>query len=1060
MAIHLLKIYQARAFIFKCSVMGLAFLLICMMTTLIIIYHNHVIAMDDDNVFSISEQLPVDFNRYIQPILSNKCFACHGPDTENLIGGLQLSNFDTATEERRGGRQAIVPGNSAASLLMERIQEENPNRIMPPPETHKTLSSDEIELLRRWIDEGATFEEHWAYRSAKRYDPPIIEDDAWGRNSVDRFVKKALLEQGLTPSPEADRITLIRRLSYDLLGLPPTAQEVDAFVSDNSDDAYERLVDRLLASPHYGERLALYWLDLVRYADTTGYHGDQHRDIYPYRDYVIEAFNNNKPFDQFTIEQLAGDLLPDATLEQLIASGYNRLNQTTAEGGAQEKEYLAIYAADRVRTTSSVWMGATLGCAQCHDHKFDPFTIDDFYSFSAFFAGLEQPGIYNERMLPPVAHIPNEFQADRLAVIDNRIATLQSSLETPSEAHFEAQQAWETRIRERIQSELTIWEALSPSSISTINGTTYTLLDDHSFLASGENPTTEHIEIVLDTDKSNITGIRLEALKHESIEKGLSRANGNFVLTRIEVEVSGPNLADTQNIQIRNAEADFEQDSFPVLNALDGKKDTGWAVAGHIHDEERKAAFYFMQPVEGGAGTQITVRLHHEFVAERHVPSRIRLSLSDEEIPTLLEANEHEAEFLAAALKMPSERTEEEQTLLTTFYNERAPEMEAIRSKLRTVQNERNTFMEGVARTLISKEREEPRVTRVLPRGNWLDDTGEIVNPAIPEFLGTLETNGERASRLDLAKWLVHEENPLTARVFVNRLWYLYFGSGLSKVLDDLGLQGEWPSHPELLDWLACEFVDSGWDVKHMVRLLVTSSTYRQQSNVSPQLRETDPFNRLLARQTRFRLPAEMVRDNALRISGLLTPKIGGPSVYPYQPDGYWDNANTFAGPLIYKAEENADQYRRGLYTYWKRTFLHPSLLAFDAPNREECVAERSASNTPLQALVLLNDPVYVEAARVFATRIVEEGGDTLEARLDWAFRHALSRSPNEEERSVLGELYKKHIEEFSMDTDAAMALVSIGNWPAPSRLDVPEVAAWTSVARVIFNLHETITRT
>lgn len=759
----------------------------------------------------------VEFNRHIRPILADNCLLCHGPDKGTRKSGLRLDQRDAALAGV-GGRPAIVPGDAAASEMFRRITSSDPAKAMPLEGNR--LSADQVALIERWINEGATYEPHWSYLPPKKKPPPSV---AGTTNPIDAFINAELEREGVRPLPQADRRTLIRRLSFDLTGLPPTPDAVAAFQNDKSPEAYGRLVERLLASEQYGERMAVHWLDLVRYADTVGYHGDQNTHVSPYRDYVIRSFNQNIPFDRFTREQLAGDLLPNATLEQKIASAYNRLNMVTREGGAQAKEYLAKYAADRVRTTSAVWMGATVGCAECHDHKFDPYTAKDFYSFAAFFADVKEEGVYT----------PSAF---------------------------------------------------------------YARFEPAILLASDE--------------------------------------------------------------------------------------------------QKKKLA---------------------EFDAE--------LACIDKEIAA--------AEGDKAKVKALKERRKDAET--------------------------RRGQYDASLPACVVTESVTPRTTRVLARGNWMDETGEIVEPAVPHFLPQPSKVGKaRLSRLDLAEWLVAPENPLTARVFVNRLWKIYFGTGLSKTLDELGNRGEWPRHLDLLDWLAVEFIESGWDIKHMVHLMVTSNTYRRTSTPTEELKQKDPYNRLHARQSRPRLDAEFIRDNALRISGLLVEKVGGPSVKPYQPADYYKELNFPKRTYVPDAGES--QYRRGLYTHWQRTYLHPSFLAFDAPTREECIAERNISNTPLQALALLNDPTYVEAARVFAANILR-GGAGFEERLRWAWQRALSREPTQAEAKRIHEIFEAHLARYRADPAAAKQLMAVGNAPAPEGLDTVELAAWTSVGRVILNLHETITR-
>ena len=762
----------------------------------------------------------IDFNRDIRPILSENCFACHGPDKKHREANLRLDTFEGATT---GGEMAdpIVPGRPLESEMMMRILSNDPDQIMPPPKSHKELKPEEKALLRQWIEEGAHYEEPWTYVAPRRHPVPEV-DEPFESGWIDKFILARLVEEKLTPSPDADPVTLVRRLHFDLLGLPPTPQEVDAFRRAAGKDpqaAVEQEVDRLLASPHFGERMAMYWLDLVRYADTCGYHGDQDHNISPYRDYVIDAFNDNMPFDRFTREQLAGDLLPNPTVDQRIATGYNRLLQTSHEGGVQPKEYLAIYFADRVRNLGSVWMGATTGCAQCHDHKYDPYTMKDFYALGAFFADIDE--------------------AQHFKVGSNSLPT-----KRPPEIQVHSK-----RERERLAE-----------------------------------------------------------------------------------------LADT----------------------IDKMTDEA---------ERRK--------------------------------------------------------------------------------------LEAERAAL---EKNKRTTMVTVAIA--------PREIRVLPRGNWLDDSGEVVQPAFPEFLtadrqSQTANRAQRLTRLDLANWLTDPQNGsggLTARVMVNRFWYLFFGKGISARLDDFGGQGQPPVHPELLDNLAVEFHESGWDVKHMVKLLVTSRAYRQSSLESPALRERDPYNRLLARQSRYRLPAETIRDNALAISGLLRTDYGGASAKPYQPVGYYRHLNFPQRKYAHHGDDR--QWRRGVYVHWQRQFLHPMLRAFDAPTREECTAERPHSNTPIAAMTLLNDPTFVEAARVFAERILREApskdnGD----RLEFAYRLALSRLPDETERGIMGRLFTSARNAYGEDSKAARALVSSGQAPVPDDLDPVEHATWTTVARAILNLSETYTR-
>ncbi|YCM45362.1 PSD1 and planctomycete cytochrome C domain-containing protein [Verrucomicrobiaceae bacterium 227] len=807
----------------------------------------------------------VDFNRDIRPILSDKCFHCHGPDEETREADLRLDSFQGATE---GGEFAtpIEPGKPDESEVMARILESDPDEIMPPPETHKKMSQKEIALVREWITQGAPYDEPWTYQAPVKYETPFVQTKSWPVNWLDHFILAKLESEKLPPSPDADPVTLLRRLHFDLTGLPPSPADLSRFwdtYARNPQEAIEAEADHLLASPAFGERIASYWLDLVRYADTVGYHGDQDHNISPYRDYVIEAFNRNLPFDQFTREQLAGDLLPNPTPQQIIATGYNRLLQTTHEGGLQEAEYRAIYQADRVRNVSAVWMGATVGCAQCHDHKYDPYTARDFHTLGAFFADI----------------------------------------------------------------------------------------DDEQHFKSGTNalPTRRPPEIpVLDP---------AQQAELDSLNKKLN------------------DLAKGQRKEINRLIAESATRAARAQKAKDPAEKKKWA-DGLIRTDQ------------------------------------------------------------ALAKLIPDDQ-------LTGW-----KETEARRKKIES----------SATVTMITRALKTPRVSRIFPRGNWLDESGEVVQPAVPHFLPQIKSD-TRQTRLDLANWLTDPEKGtggLTARVTANRFFYLFFGTGLSRSLGDFGGQSQPPSNPELLDRLAVEFYESGWDLKKLVRTLVSSRAYRQSSLMPSSLRERDPYNELIARQSRFRLPAEMIRDNALTISGLLVDEVGGASVKPYQPAGYYRHLNF--PPRKYPQHTDQRIYRRSLYIHWQRQFLHPMLKAFDAPSREECTAERPRSNTPIAALNLLNDPAFIEAARVFAQRILTEARPDEHPRFDYAYHLALNRLPTDQERQTLGKLLAYAKADFEKNPKSATALVNIGQ-TKPADLDPVLLASWTTVARAILNLSETTTR-
>ncbi len=988
----------------------------------------------------------VDFNREIRPILAANCFACHGPDTAERKSNLRLDTREGAFADL-GGHAALSAGKPDESELVRRISSSDADEAMPPPESGKKLTADQIELVRRWVAEGANWQNHWAYAKPAR--PPIPPAGAADgvTNPIDFFVRAKLSELGLSPARQADRVALVRRLSFDLTGLPPTPRQVELFLNDQDPLAYENVVDRMLASPHYGERMAMYWLDVVRFADTNGYHGDNHRDIALFRDYAIQSFNRNKPFDRFTVEHLAGDLLGDVSRETKIASGYNHLLMTTREGGAQPKEYLAKYAADRVRNASTVWLGSTMGCAECHDHKFDPFFTQDFYSFAAFFADIKEVavGIQEQVMLP------DELESQQLAELDARITAIRKVLDTPTAELSTAQAGWE----ESVHSQLADWKPLKPSGAVAASGATFTIAQSGSLLVGGNTAATDIYTIVAPVDLAALTALQLEVLPHKSLkEKGSGRAaNGNFVLSEIRCTIAPrSNPAAAKPLVLEQASADFSQDELPVAAAVDGKPETGWSIAPRIAQEHVAVFEVAGAPAAGDAILTFEFVQNHGNV---HNLGHFRISATAS--PKPVRANEGIPKNIVEILALKREsRTAAQAESLAAHYRSISPLLAPARQKMAAAEQAKAEFIKTVPTTLVTVST-EPRTMRILPRGNWLSDAGAIVSPSVPAFLPPLGVNDRRANRLDLARWMVSPDNPLVARVAVNRLWKILFGQGIVKTLDDFGSQGAAPTHPELLDWLASEFIDSRWDIKHMLRLMATSATYRQSSAASEALRQADPYNKWLARQARFRLDAEMVRDNALAISGLLSPKIGGPSAKPYQPHGYWAHLNF---PVReYESDHGENQYRRGLYTYWARTYLHPSLLAFDAPTREECTVERARSNTPLQALVLLNDPTYVEAARVFAWRVLAEGGQTTDQRVRWAYRVALSREPQRQELAVLTGLLEKHRSEYGANPAAAKQLVSAGEAATPDDVDLAELAAWTSVVRVLLNLHETITR-
>ena len=998
-----------------------------------------------------AEVLPatVDYNRDIKPILSNNCYACHGPDAKQVKGGLRLDSFKSATSELKSGERAIVPKDLVESALVYRITAKDVDERMPPADSIKKLTARQKELLKRWVAQGGEYAKHWAYVAPKKAVAPKAVQSGFTQNNIDQFVLAQMKAKGFTPAKAADKRSLIRRVSFDLTGLPPTWAQVQAFVDDASPNAYEKLVDRLMASPQYGERMAVFWLDQVRYADTMGYHSDNDQTKPLYRDYVIDSFNKNIPFDRFTKEQVAGDLLKNRTREQLIASGYNRLNMTTREGGAQPKEYTSKYLADRVRNASTVWMASTLGCSECHDHKFDPFSTKDFYSFGAFFADLEETPVGAQKYIS----VPGTGQKAEVAALREKLPALEKALNAVTPEMDAALARWEkTQVR---------WTMLRPTKPASQQGAALKVQPDQSILVSGKSPDSDVYTMTLSSVPAGTRAFRIEVLPHKSLpKKGPGRAgNGNFVLTEVVVKIGD------KIIPLRNATASFEQTLSNAKNPYkkwnagsaidnDAKGTTfGWAVLPKVGVPNR-LVFEMEEPLAAAGDLVIVLKQAH---GTQHTLGRFQIYGTEHSGNVTANSAAPPINIIAILAIAPAKRNAAQRKTLAGHYRSFAPELAQPRKDLAALKAEIARKEKAFSTSLVSVSMAKPRMVRVLPRGNWLDDSGEIVQPSVPAYLQFAKATKGRATRSNLAEWIVSRDNPLTARVMVNRLWAMFHGRGLAMPLDDFGSQGTPPTHPALLDWLAIEFMDKGWDVKHMVKLIVTSGTYRQTSVTTTAVMETDPYNFWLARQGRWRLEAEMVRDNALAVSGLLVKTIGGPSVKPYQPAGYWAHLNF--PKRSWKADVGDALYRRGMYTYLCRTFMHPSLAAFDAPSREECTVERVRSNTPQQALVLLNDPTYVETARIFAERILHESSKDTQARITFAYQQALHRNPNAKELELLTALAAKHLKQYETDAPAAAAVLKVGAKPADTKLDKAELAAWTSIARVVLNLHENITR-
>lgn len=1070
----------------------------------------------------------VDFNRDIRPILSDNCFKCHGPDEKQRMANLRLDETEGLFVDR-GGYHIIVPGDPAKSKLYQKISSTDESYRMPPSYSGRTITPQQIELIKEWIEQGAKWEMLWSFVPPKRPAVPEVQDKSWPRNPIDNFVLARLEQEGLKPSPPVDRATLLRRVYFDLTGLPPTPAEIDAFIADRSPDAYEKRVDQLLTSPHYGERMTMPWLDLARYADTHGYHIDSMRDMWAWRDWVIKAFNQNLPYDKFIVDQVAGDLLPNATMEQKIASGFNRNHMITLEGGAIPEEYHVEYLVDRVSTTSTAFLGLTMGCARCHDHKFDPITQKDFYRFFAFFNSVPERGLdgYAGNAVP-VLPMPSHAQQQHLDTLKAEIADTLAAL--PEKEILAQRNEWQksglvslpepttrglvayypldadlkdasglhhdgTAVRgDVIYDDAEVGNGADLSSETQVSfgnsgdfergkpfalglwqrppgNTAVHILqkrtpDDHwqgweifddkpAYLAHGNTPARRAVANyiirfashwpdnaleVQTRDPQNIDGLRHLLVQYD----GSGRASG------VELYLDG------QRVEMKTLKDCLSADFHTAAPLEIGDQKLGTVYEGKIDDlriyNRHLTATEIDQIAVRAAARALLLNLSGR-------PATAIASLEPEKPPAEVEVGEPPK----AVSKEEQEKAvfeSREKRLTDYFLKYGAPERERhLYAHLEDLRKQRTELEDEIPTVMIMTEMKKPRKTYVLGRGQY-DNPKEEVTPGVPAFLPPMAP-GLPMNRLGLAKWIVSPDNPLTARVAVNHFWQEYFGVGIVKTSEDFGSQGEMPSHPQLLDWLATEFIRTGWNVKAMQRLIVTSATYQQSSRVTPELEERDPENRLLARGPRFRLSAELIRDNALAASGLLDYRIGGPSVFPYQPKGLWEEMAFGAGysAQTYTESTGRDLYRRSMYTVWKRTVPPPALTTFDAPDREKCIARRSVTNTPLQALVLMNDPTYIEAARFLAARMLTQGGASDTGRITLGFRLATGRIPDAQERAVLLDQAREALADYRLHPGEAAQLLSVGASHCEPKLNRNELAAWTTVASIILNLDETITK-
>ncbi len=1000
---------------------------------------------------------PPNFSRDILPILSDNCFHCHGPDAKTREADLQL---DTEAGALRKEDAVIQPGKSADSKLFQRLVSTNPDELMPPPKSNRKLTAGQVALIKQWIDSGARWGKHWAYETPQRPALPEVKRKDWPKNPIDAFVLARLEREGLQPSPTAPRETLIRRVTLDLTGLPPTLAEVDAFLHDDSPQAYEKVVDRLLRSRQYGERMVWDWLDAARYADTNGYQGDPTRAMWYWRDQVTEALNRNQPFDQFTIEQLAGDLLPNPTQQQLIASGFHRNHMINGEGGRIAEESRVDYVQDRVETTGAVWMGLTLNCCRCHDHKFDPLKQREYYRLSAYFNSIDETGGNDAGGLAnPIlsfATPEQQLELDKLRAAEKVAKSARDEFEKKLP---ERQQEWEQSLTAGGKPAEPNWQLLTVKELSATDGVALKALDDKSILADGANPERSSYELQLSAaDAINITALKLEVLPHESfVNQGPGRAdNGNFVLSEISLEQT------KKAIPFDSATVDFAQDGWPARGAIDANPASGWAVMPQF-GKPHTLTLPLKLPTKFAKDQPLTIKLSFQF-GRQHTLGRFRILATDSPISLLRTTP---AEVLAAVQVAREQRSADQKKLLSDHFRASHAPWLVVNTQADDARNQRDRFEKGLPRTMVMRERAQPRETFILTRGAY-DKPETKVTHGTPAILPPLPANAP-ANRLALAQWLVSPEHPLTARVVVNRYWQSFFGAGLVKTTEDFGVQSERPSHPELLDWLACEFREptvpqpsvahSGelnrWNVKHIQRLIVTSATYQQSSKSSPELNERDPANRLLARAPRMRWPSWMIRDQALAVSGLLVDKTGGAPVKGYQPTGVWEEASF--GGIRYTPDTGEALYRRSLYQFWRR-IVGPTVF-FDVANRQTCSVKSSRTNTPLHSLTTFNDVTYVEAARVWAEKLLKSEATTPEARIQSAYRQLLARTATDDELKIVGSTLTQLRSKYANDADAAKKLLTIGAVKRDEKLDPAEHAAYTAVCNLLLNLDEALTK-
>ncbi|MFI5386761.1 MAG: DUF1553 domain-containing protein [Fimbriimonadales bacterium] len=1016
----------------------------------------------------------VEFNRDIRPIVE-KCLTCHGHDPKQVMAGLRLDDRDSATSKLRDGKTAIVPGHPEQSELIHRINSTDPDEKMPPPSSNKTLTEEEKGLLKLWIEEGAEYKKHWAFVAPVRPSLPAVKLKTWPRNPIDAFILAKLEENGLKPSPEADRRTLIRRVSLDLTGIPPTPREVDAFLKDKSPNAYEKVVDRLLASPRYGERMAMDWLDYARYADSNGYQADWERFQWRWRDWVIDAYNNGMPFDQFTIKQIAGDLLPSATMDDKLATGFNRNHRINTEGGVIAEEWRVENVIDRVETTSYTWMGLTAGCARCHDHKYDPITQKEFYSLFAYFNNVPESGTGVEAPVdhPPIMKAPYPAQAKQMQAYDEQLVTLRTKLAALTLKNATEAANWKLdpkdlpvldgKIAEyklgRVPTLLS-GDVPAPKAVGEVGEdpgrfSGAVTVSDKGYVdlgTVGDFDTNQPFSYSLWVNPDEGSGSPLSRMDAPNAYRGwdmfLQGGRPAFHLINAWPEKA---LKVVSRVKIPNKQWSF------VTVTYDGSAKSSGA---HIYVNGVDAQLDVeVNSLKGSTRTKVTTKIGRRTAGETfngkiEDVTLYSRALKKDEVQRLGDMNAA-AGILATA---PDKRTKAQSDLLThlwsrdhdSVYRQMDDEKQAVTTKKEQLDGE-------ISNVMVMAEMPKPRDCYVLIRGQY-DHHGEAVTASLPKFLPPMPA-GAPNNRLGLAEWIVSPTNPLTSRVVANRMWERLFGTGIVETIEDFGTRASFPSHPELLDWLGTEFVRLKWNQKALWKEMVTSATYRQSSKVTPELERLDPLNRLLARGPRFRLTAEVLRDQAMYFGGLLVEKVGGPSVRPYQPDGVWDELNVYGNLRNYKHDMGDSLHRRSLYTIWKRTAAPPNMTLFDMPSRETCRVRRARTDTPLQALDMLNDVTYVEASRALALRMIREGGSTPESRLRFAFQVVLARDPSAMEAQILVGGLARRLAHYRADKPAAAKLIKQGDLKNPANLDPTVLAAYTLTASTILNLDEAITK-